>query len=569
MDLARFCTVVPGEALAHALHGAKVIGTGEFGVVRQGRLPAFGNVAIKTIGTQREEVYTEIEMLAKSQGHRNIISLLAAAHQPGFVHIVMPLFQMTLRDSISKLNWGQRYSVSFQLSQGLAWLHDHGIIHRDCKSSNIMVDICQENETVYACWADFGITATSSQEGPVGGTEDYLAPECFDQGRARDRISYSPKHDVYAFGVVLAEVLSGKPPAAFFEGLAKVSILAWFEQQHWELSDIIDPAFRADACNKYTREVEHLLFTIEQCTLCGMNDRPSMSQVVASFAQAWLGPTTQPRNCKVCMETPISTVFPCGHACCCHTCTSLLLERGSAAVPFVGEPLDGFERANPTSPLLQNTFIGRPRVEPIPGFNRIRALSHDSDSEWQSGSSEGSSSIESQENPIDIQDKPSSSNTDLDAIIRGMDSVENDPTVQQDGCQALHSLACEGDHIRKSLMTKAVDQLVIRAMDKFQTNQTIQKTACMLVANLACGGYEIRTKLVLESIDDRVIYAMENFKDNREIQQMGCLALKNLALGAVGNKRILASKSAQCTITRAIKNFPNDPVIQGAARGAL
>lgn len=198
------------------------IGSGGFGKVYKGILPGGGQmVAVKRARKESNqgvaEFKTELEMLSRVH-HKNLLGLIGFCFEPGseqmLVYEYMP--NGSLRDSLSgktgiRLNWWKRFCIALGSARGLAYLHEHAdppVIHRDVKSTNILLD-----ENMVAKVADFGLSKLYEDTGLAGhvstqvkGTMGYLDPEYYMTQQL------TQKSDVYSFGVVLLEILASRQP---------------------------------------------------------------------------------------------------------------------------------------------------------------------------------------------------------------------------------------------------------------------------------------------------------------------------------------------------------------------
>ncbi|KAK4490748.1 hypothetical protein RD792_001454 [Penstemon davidsonii] len=215
------------------------IGSGGYGRVYKGSIDGGDTiVAIKRLRSESKqgdnEFWTEIKMLSKIR-HQHLVSLIGYCndgHERLLVYHYMT--RGTLADHLYKINrpgksilplsWELRLKISVGAARGLYYLHSrHRVIHRDVKSSNILLD-----ENWVAKISDFGLSKMGQDNDSfthistnVKGTFGYLDPEYFLTRKL------TRKSDVYAFGVVLFEVLSGRPAVDIRLGEDQHSLAGW------------------------------------------------------------------------------------------------------------------------------------------------------------------------------------------------------------------------------------------------------------------------------------------------------------------------------------------------------
>ncbi|XP_073271088.1 probable receptor-like protein kinase At1g80640 isoform X1 [Primulina huaijiensis] len=266
-----------------------ILGEGGLGRVYEARFNNSIRAAVKEIfigGQEAErEFENEIELLSKLQ-HQNIVSLLGYCIHGESRFLVYEImengnleFHLHGPSHQSTLSWNVRMRIALDVARGLEYLHEHcnpPVIHRDVKSTNILLD-----SDFNAKLSDFGlaITGGSSNKASIklSGTLGYVAPEYLLDGKLTD------KSDVYAFGVVLLELLMGRKAVEKVTEAQCQSIVNWAMPQltdRSKLPNIVDPAIRN------TMDLKHLYQVAAIAVLCVQPEpsyRPLITDVLHSF----------------------------------------------------------------------------------------------------------------------------------------------------------------------------------------------------------------------------------------------------------------------------------------------
>ncbi|EFJ10692.1 hypothetical protein SELMODRAFT_159261, partial [Selaginella moellendorffii] len=282
------------EDLAQATNGfsrANMLGEGGFGCVYKGILPGGQEVAVKQLkiggGQGEREFRAEVEIITRIH-HRHLVTLVGyciSETQRLLVYEFVP--NGTLEHHLHGkgrplLDWSLRMKIAVGSARGLAYLHEDchpKIIHRDIKSSNILLDSNFEAQV-----ADFGLAKLASDAHThvttrVMGTFGYLAPEYASSGKLTD------KSDVYSFGVVLLELITGRKPVDTSQPLGEESLVEWsrplinqaLETQNLDL--MADPLL-----NEYSKdEMLRMLRSAAACVRHSANKRPKMAQIVRAL----------------------------------------------------------------------------------------------------------------------------------------------------------------------------------------------------------------------------------------------------------------------------------------------
>jgi Leucine-rich repeat (LRR) protein len=273
-----------------------LVGSGGFGEVYKAKLKDGTVVAIKKLihytGQGDREFTAEMETIGKIK-HRNLVPLLGyckIGDERLLVYEYMKhgSLDVVLHDNdkaIVKLDWAARKKIAIGSARGLAFLHHScipHIIHRDMKSSNVLLD-----NNLDARVSDFGMARlmnaldTHLSVSTLAGTPGYVPPEYYQSFRC------TTKGDVYSYGVVLLELLSGKKPIDPTE-FGDNNLVGWVKQMVKEnrSSEVFDPTLTDTKSGE--AELYQYLKIASECLDDRPIRRPTMIQVMAMFKELQL-----------------------------------------------------------------------------------------------------------------------------------------------------------------------------------------------------------------------------------------------------------------------------------------
>uniref|UniRef100_A0A251S971 Putative phosphorylase kinase, gamma catalytic subunit n=1 Tax=Helianthus annuus TaxID=4232 RepID=A0A251S971_HELAN len=279
------------QLATHNFDRSTKIGRGGFGVVYKGILKDGTQVAVKTLCAESKqgvrEFLAEINTISNVR-HRNLVELIGCCVEGTHRILVYEFVENNSLDhailgkksNAIELNWEKRSKICIGTARGLAYLHEElkpHIVHRDIKASNILLD-----KNFAPKIGDFGlaklfpdsITHISTK---LAGTTGYLAPEYVLGGQL------TLKADVYSFGVLVLETISGKSSSLSSWGTTQKVLLewAWELYQEGKLLELVDHDLKTYPKDDVTKYIKVAFF----CTQATANRRPSMSQVVEMLSR--------------------------------------------------------------------------------------------------------------------------------------------------------------------------------------------------------------------------------------------------------------------------------------------
>ncbi|CAJ1932176.1 unnamed protein product [Sphenostylis stenocarpa] len=283
------------EELIKATNGfssQSLLGEGGFGCVYKGLLPDGREIAVKQLkiggGQGEREFKAEVEIISRIH-HRHLVSLVGYCIEDNrrlLVYDYVPnntLYFHLHGEGQPVLEWANRVKIAAGAARGLAYLHEDcnpRIIHRDIKSSNILLDFNCEAKVSDFGLAKLALDANTHITTRVMGTFGYVAPEYASSGKLTE------KSDVYSFGVVLLELITGRKPVDVSQPLGDESLVEWARPllshaiDSEELTSLADPRLEK---NYVESELYCMIEVAAACVRHSASKRPRMGQVVRAF----------------------------------------------------------------------------------------------------------------------------------------------------------------------------------------------------------------------------------------------------------------------------------------------
>ncbi|KAG8067603.1 hypothetical protein GUJ93_ZPchr0005g14280 [Zizania palustris] len=262
-----------------------ILGEGGYGPVYKGKLPDGKDIAVKQLSQSshqgKSEFVTEVETISVVQ-HRNLVKLhgfCIDGKTPLLVYEYLEngsLDRALFGNNSLILDWAMRFEIILGIARGLTYLHEESsvrIVHRDIKASNVLLDTDLTPKI-----SDFGLAKLYDESQThvstkIAGTMGYVAPEYAMRGRLTE------KADIFAFGVVMLEIVAGRPNTDNSLEEGKIYLFEWL----WSLYEkaqalgIVDPNL-----NEFNKvEAFRVICVALLCTQGSPHQRPPMSKVVA------------------------------------------------------------------------------------------------------------------------------------------------------------------------------------------------------------------------------------------------------------------------------------------------
>ncbi|KAK1438194.1 hypothetical protein QVD17_03999 [Tagetes erecta] len=292
---------------------ANKLGQGGFGAVYKGVLPDGKEIAVKRLFFNHKhragDFFNEVNIIS-SVDHKNLVKLIGFSclgPESMLIYEYLPSRSLNhfIFDSFKgkELNWGKRYNIIVGIAEGLAYLHENSktrIIHRDIKAANILLD-----SGLNAKIADFGLARSYQQDEnhistAVAGTLGYMAPEYIAYGKLSEKV------DVYSYGVLLLEIVTGMPNRGMqtSDDPFNLILIAWEHFKRGSMEEIFDEnlMLRNESSSNIKMEIGRVVHIGLLCVQEVASLRPTMSMALQMLSNN-IKPLPSPTNPPYISET--------------------------------------------------------------------------------------------------------------------------------------------------------------------------------------------------------------------------------------------------------------------------
>ncbi|KAL2233861.1 probable serine/threonine-protein kinase At1g01540 [Sesamum indicum] len=283
----RWYTLRELEAASNGLSDENVIGEGGYGIVYYGVLADNTRVAIKNLlnnrGQAEKEFKVEVEAIGRVR-HKNLVRLLGYCVEGAYRMLVYEYIDNGNLDQwlhgdvgeVSPLTWEIRMNIIIGTAKGLAYLHEGlepKVVHRDIKSSNILLD-----HNWHPKLSDFGLAKLLNSERSyvttrVMGTFGYVAPEYACTGMLNE------KSDIYSFGILIMEIITARAPVDYSRPPGEVNLIDWLKMMvgNRKSEEVVDPKLPERPASKVLKRV---ILVALRCVDPDAQKRPKMGHVI-------------------------------------------------------------------------------------------------------------------------------------------------------------------------------------------------------------------------------------------------------------------------------------------------
>ncbi|CAL9076613.1 serine threonine-protein kinase [Musa troglodytarum] len=300
------------EVATNMFADENVIGEGGYGIVYHGVLQDNTQVAVKNLlnnrGQAEREFTVEVEAIGRVR-HKNLVRLLGYCVEGAHRILVYEYVDNGNLDQwlhgdvglCSPLTWEIRMNIILGTAKGLMYLHEGlepKVIHRDVKSSNILLDKYWNPKV-----SDFGLAKLLGSETNyvttrVMGTFGYVAPEYASTGMLNER------SDVYSFGVLIMEIISGRNPVDYNRPTGEVNLIEWIKTMvsNRNSEGVLDPKLLEKPSS---RALKRALLVALRCIDPDSQKRPKMGHVIHMLEVNDFPYRDEPQANQTCKSSPL------------------------------------------------------------------------------------------------------------------------------------------------------------------------------------------------------------------------------------------------------------------------
>ncbi|KAL8554244.1 hypothetical protein ACS0TY_002446 [Phlomoides rotata] len=283
----RWYTLRELEAASNGLSDENVIGEGGYGIVYYGVLADNTRIAIKNLlnnrGQAEKEFKVEVDAIGRVR-HKNLVRLYGYCVEGAYRMLVYEFVDNGNLDQwlhgdvgeVSPLTWDIRTNIIIGTAKGLAYLHEGlepKVVHRDIKSSNILLD-----RQWHSKLSDFGLAKLLNSESSyvttrVMGTFGYVAPEYACTGMLNE------KSDIYSFGILIMEIITGRSPVDYSRPPGEVHLVDWLKTMvgNRKSEEVVDPKLPERPASK---ALKRLILVALRCVDPDAQKRPKMGHII-------------------------------------------------------------------------------------------------------------------------------------------------------------------------------------------------------------------------------------------------------------------------------------------------
>ena len=556
------------------------IGTGTFGYKILRGTYSLDPVLIKVLPKGTGKYLEEVKYV---QQHHRLERIIGFMDSKLGDMVITPLYNQNLSEALPSLTWKERRRVAIHAAEGLHSLHMNGIVHMSCSSVNIMMN----GDSIV--WKDIGLMKCfdyKPYESFSVGMISYLAPEFFNGDGLVCPLPFSEKADIFAFGVVLAELLCNKKSCWYTPITGTRYLVQWFQERLMTAGSNISTIkeLNPDAGKQMISIFSRVVVSIPA-------DRISSKYILQELIED---------RCMKCHEAEIATEFKkCGHSLYCEDCIFELLEENNHQVccplclktvcsyetlklleetdmTTIHEFLDTAIQNQSSSKILRKILLYMTELV-SKQENNLAEFCHDILPSVKMIHHRFPESPEMQHTIFGVFKEFVSKSDCINILMeQGIPSLALD-AMSASGvdivmicCTIIAVLAETSVNNKIELMILGAGKIILDVMKRHSGIAELQSRAIQTISELAAYVPENQRKLMEMGVAEEVVTQMYQHR-SIEVQVQGSSALWSLGMdNGNGKIQVLADKlRAHVAISQAMAAHPMHPVLQENCCGAL